>query len=134
MWVPCAAVKVDCVRGTATRVFHGACAPLRCAPLIARLKGLVLKPEALRSTAMQRMQLPAGDEPPELRRRLEHALLMNMIQDPDVYLSPEPFAQQVRLPEPYGLIPQRVPDPLCCALHVMLVKSTSGLVAQGFKR
>jgi hypothetical protein len=41
------------------------------------------------------MQLPAGDEPPELRRRLEHALLMDMIQDPDKYLSPE--AHQARI-------------------------------------
>ena len=48
-----------------------------------------------RSAAVQMMQLPAGDEPPELRRRLEHALLMDMIQDPDKYLSPE--AHQARI-------------------------------------
>ena len=46
----------------------------------------------------QVMDMPTVDEPGELRRRLEHALLINMIQDPDAYLAPAPAAYEVCTP------------------------------------
>lgn len=50
-------------------------------------------PYPLWSAGAQMMQLPSREEVPELRRRLAHALLMNMIRDPDAYLAPAPYAQ-----------------------------------------